>query len=291
MNCKHECRSARLCLVAMSMAIAVTLAGKLHACTLWGAAGSDALGGTIVCKNRDWKPDHVQVLKMRRSAEGYAYFGLGTVYGDKSSEGVAAGVNEKGLTAFTAATSLPSSMWKDQRVNRNVTSFLLQGYASCDEVLAKRDAIFSAMRPAFIMIADRRKILMVEVGLGGKYALKTIENGVVAHANHFLDETLAEFNVNVGESSRTRQDRIQQLLTISPKPCTTDTFAVMSKDQHDGPDNSLWRTGKVARTLSSWIVENPAQGAPRLRVVITNPGQKEETQVFVLDERFWRETK
>ena len=281
----------RLGLVVAAAALCATRADRVEACTLWGAAGSAAGGGTIVCKNRDWKPDHTQVLKMRRSEEGYAYFGLCTVYATQSTEGMAAGVNEKGLTAFTAATSsLPSSTWKDRKVTRNVTTPILLGYATCDEVLAKRDALFSSMRPTFVMIADRTKILMVEVGLDGKYALKTIENGVVGHANHYLDKTLAEFNVNVGDSSRTRQDRIDQLLKTSRKPFTIDTFAAIGRDQHDGPDNSLWRSGKVARTLASWIVACPRDGAPRLRVVIANPDQKEETHVLVLDERFWKAT-
>lgn len=282
----------RLWFVVSVAALFVMLAGSLHACTLWGAAGSDASGGTIISKNRDWKPDHTQVLKMRRGEKGHAYFGLCTVYAEKSTEGVVAGVNEKALAVFTAAAgSMPSSMWKNRPVNRIVTSTLLEGYATCDEVLANKDAIFSSMRPAFIMISDCKKILMVEVALDGKYTIETIENGYAAHTNHFLEETLAQFNVNISESSLTRLDRIKHLLNVSPRPCTTDSFAVMSRDQHDGPDNSLWRTGKVARTLASWIVETPACGAPKLRVVIANPGQKEETHVFVLDERFWRETK
>jgi len=264
---------------------------SLDACTLWGAAGTNASGGTIVIKNRDWKPDHRQVLKMKRPNKGYAYFGICTVYEGTSTEGLAAGVNEKGLTAFTAAASaIPSSMWKDAPVKRSFTTGLLTDYASCDEILAKKDAIFSALRPAFIMIADRKKILMVEVGLKGKYAVKTVENDVVVHANHFHDESLAEFNIKVSESSLKRFERITHLMKTTPRPFTTESFAVMSKDQNDGPDNSLWRTGKIARTLASWIVESPARGAQKLRVVIVNPGQEEQTHTFVLDDKFWKET-
>lgn len=273
----------------VSLAIILT-SGDLGACTLWGVAGTDASGGTIVVKNRDWKPDHTQVLKAHRGEKGHAYFGLWTVYAEKSTEGLVAGVNEQGLTVFTAAAgSIPRGMWEDRPVRRSFTGALLADYANCDEVLANKDAIFSALRPVFVMISDRKKILDVEVGLGGKYAVKTIENGVVAHANHFLDESLVEFNISVGESSMKRFARITHLLEVSPRPFTAECFAVMGKDQHDGPDNSLWRTGKVARTLASWIVETPAHGAPKLRVVIANPGQPEQTQSFVLDEKFWVE--
>lgn len=272
------------------LAVLVFASASLDACTIWGAAGTDASGGTIVSKNRDWKPDHTQVLKFCRGGEGHDYFGLFSVYAEKSAEpGVAAGVNEKALTVFTAAAGcVPRSMWKNRSGKRGVTTTLLSGYATCDEVLEKREALFPSARPGFVMISDRKKILMVEVGLDGKYAIKTIENGFVTHANHFIEKTLEEFNIAPGESSPTRLDRITHLMNRAPKPCGTESFAVMSKDQHDGPDNSLWRTGKVARTLASWIVETPARGAPKLRVVIANPGQQEQIHYLVLDDDFWR---
>lgn len=276
--------------LATLTALCLLAAANLDACTLWGAAGTHAGGGTIVCKNRDWKPDHQQVLKLRRDGRGYAYFGLCTVYPDKPTEGLAAGVNEKGLSVFTAAaSSVPKRLWEDQPVQRTFTGRLLTDYATCEEVLAQQHAIFPALRPAFIMISDRTKILMVEVGIAGKYAIQVTANGVVAHSNHYLDKSLAELNVEAGEGSLVRFDRITQLLTTFPGPFTTTSFAVLSKDQNDGPDNSLWRTGRIARTLASWIVETPADGAPKLMVVIANPGQQEQTQSFVLDEKFWKE--
>lgn len=269
--------------------LVAAFAGDLRACTLWGAAGRAASGGTIVSKNRDWKPDHIQVLKMCRGEGGHAYFALCTVYEGKDTEGVAAGVNECGLTVFTAAAgSLPASRWKDRPLVRSVTVALLRGHATCDGILADRERLFPSMRPVFIMISDRSKILVVEVGLDGKYAVKEVADGVVAHANHYLDERLAEFNIDVGASSARRQERIAHLLDAAPRPLTVESFAAMGRDQDDGPDNSLWRTGKIARTLASWIVETPASGAPRLRVVIVNPGRPEETHVHILDERFWK---
>jgi hypothetical protein len=121
--------------------------------------------------------------------------------------------------------------------------------------------------------------------------VKSVERGFVVHTNHFLDPALAEFNFKVGPSSATRLARIGDLMSAVPRPYRFDALVAMSKDQHDGPDNSLWRTGRRERTLASWIVETPAQGPPKLRVVIANPGQAEETRVLVLDQRFWRETK
>ena len=141
------------------------------------------------------------------------------------------------------------------------------------------------------MIADRKKILMVEIGLEGKYAVKAVENSAVAHSNHFLDERLSEFNVKIGKSSATRLERVSQLIKSPAQPFNTESFAVISRDQHDGPDNSLWRTGRNARTLSSWILETPQSGSSKLRVVLANPGQPEEIRTFVLDQKFWSETR
>jgi len=274
--------------LACLAALALSTADSLRACTLWGVAGTNVAGGTIISKNRDWKPDHTQVLKMRRGAKGYAYFGL---YAENGTEpGIKEGVNEKGLTVITAsASSIPKSIRDNQPGKHGVISRLLSGYANCDEVLAKQDAIFPNTRAMFVMISDRKQILVVEVGLEGKYALKTIENGSVVHTNHFLEESLAEFNIKIGSSSATRFERITHLMKTPSKPCTMDSFVTISRDQHDGPDKSLWRTGKNERTLASWIVEAPARGAPKLRVVIANPGEQEQTQTFILDHKFWRE--
>jgi len=276
--------------IPVCAAVLVLTLTNLNACTLWGAAGTNASGGTIISKNRDWKPDHTQVLKMHRGGKGHAYFGL---YAEGGTEpGIKEGVNEKGLTVITAsASSIPKSMRDNQPGKHGVISTLLSGCANCDEVLAKKNEMFRNTRTMFIMISDRKKIAMVEVGLDGKYALKTIETGPVVHTNHFLEKALSEFNIRIGTSSATRLARITHLMKATAKPCTTDSLAAISRDQHDGPDNSLWRTGKNERTMASWIAETPAHGAPKLRVVIANPEQQEQTHTFVMDQKFWREMK
>ena len=263
-------------------------AADVEACTLWGEAGEDASGGTIISKNRDWEPDHTQVLKIHRHGKGYAYFGFYAEGGEKL--GLKDGVNEKGLTVVTAsASSLPKQMRDEDRDKHGVLGRLLSDYATCDQVLADQKAIFPKCRAEFLMISDRKKILMVETGLHGRYAIRTVENGPATHTNHYLDKSLDEFNVEIGSSSAARLARITDLLKAHPVPCDTEAFAALSRDQHDGPNNSLWRTGKRIRTLSSWIVETPAEGPSKLRVVLANPGEAETTNAFVLDEKFWRD--
>lgn len=276
-------------LMTVCLTVAVLAACRLDACTLWGAAGASASGGTIISKNRDWKPDHTQELKLERLAKGHAYFGLYAVGG--TEPGIKAGVNETGLTVVTAsASSIPKSKRDKQPGKRGVTARLLSGCATCDEVLAKKDAIFPESRAQFVMISDRAKILVVEIGLEGKYAVKVLERGFAAHTNHFLEPALAAFNAAESAGSAVRLRRITQLLETAGEPCSAEAFAAFSRDRHDGPDNSLWRTGngKNTRTLASWIVETPANGAPTLRVLLANPGQPEESRTFVLNPEFWR---
>jgi hypothetical protein len=263
-------------------------AADVKPCTLWGEAGKDAGGGTIIAKNRDWEPDHVQVLRIHRQGKGYAYFGLYAQGGEKP--GLKDGVNEKGLTVVTAsASSLPKRMRDEDPDKQGVLGRLLSDYATCDQVLANQGTLFPNCRAEFLMIADRKKILVVEIGLHGRHAIRTVENGPAAHANHYLEKSLNEFNVEIGASSARRLERITDLLKACPAPCDTEAFAALSRDQHDGPNNSLWRTGRGIRTLSSWVLETPAEGPQKLRVVLANPGEAETTNAFVLDEKFWKD--
>lgn len=277
-------RFALACLAAAGLA-----ACRLDACTLWGAVVTNAPGGTFLSKNREWKPDHAQELRLQRPEKGYAYFGLFAIGG--TEPGIKAGVNEKGLTVVTASAScIPAAKKGSQPGKYGVISRLLSGCASCDEVLTKKDAIFSQARSMFVMISDREKILVAEIGLEGKYTVKAVDHGFAVHTNHFLEPELAAFNLAESAGSAVRLKRITQLLGAPGQPCTAEASVAFSRDRYDGPDNSLWRTGngKSTRTLASWIVETPAAGAPKLRVVLANPGRQEETHTFVLDQVFWR---
>jgi isopenicillin-N N-acyltransferase like protein len=258
------------------------------ACTLWGAAGIDANGGTILSKNRDWKPDHAQTLELRRNKTGFAYFGLYAV--GNNAEGLKQGVNEKGLTVVTAtAGAIPKAAREAEQGKGGLMTTLLRHYVTCDQILADKEKLFSNRKPSFLMISDRKKLLVIEVALKGRYAVKVVESGVTAHSNHFLDASLSDCNLKLGESSATRVVRITELLENAPRPLNTTAFAAMSRDHHNGVNNSLWRTGSESATLSSWIVETPRSGAAKLRVLLANPGRPEQTNIFVLDDKFWND--
>ena len=257
------------------------------ACTLWGAAGDAAGDGTLLAKNRDWKPDHRQVLKVTRPRGAHAYFGL---YAEgNASPGLKAGINEHGLSIVVAsASSIPKALRDAQRGTQGVMTRVLANYANVDAVLADADALFSVSRANFFVIADRTRLLTVEVGLQGKYALKLVEQGVATHTNHILDPALAgRFGDAPRESSRVRLARIDALLGQAPRPLDVDAFVAMSQDRHAGPDDSLWRSGKE-HTLAAWIVRTPASAPPTLDVRIANPGEAQRHERLVLDAAFWQ---
>jgi len=257
------------------------------ACTLWGASGEDvADGGTLISKNRDWAPDHQQILKTVRSKRGYAYFGIFAT--GNAEPGLKAGTIEKGLTIISASSNIPKKLREQQTDKHGVMARILLGYASIAELSKDADALFAGSHANFFMLSDHRQIMLVEVGLDGRHSIRIIEQGSVAHTNHYLDSALAgQFGDKPGVSSSTRYARINELLSQAPHPLNMEAFATFSRDHVAGPNNSLWRTGHEY-TLASWIVATPPEGAPQLRVVIANPGEAESTQEITLDKAFWQ---
>lgn len=259
----------------------------LLACTLWGAGGDTvADGGTLISKNRDWKPDHHQTLKLVRPAQGYAYFGL---YAEGNSDpGLKAGSNEKGLTIVSASSNIPKKLLGTQAGKHGVMAHILQRYGSIAELAKDADTLFAGARASFLMLSDHHQIMLVEIGLEGRHSIRILDQGSITHTNHYLDPALAgSFGDKPGVSSSTRYARINELLTGATKPFDTATFASLSRDHVAGPDNSLWRNGREY-TLASWIVATPPEGPAHLRIVIANPGEPESTQELTLDAAFWQ---
>jgi len=260
---------------------------QVLACTLWGAAGSDAGGGTMLSKNRDWAPDHQQVFKRTMPERGFAYAGLYAVGND--NPGLKAGVNEQGLTIVSASSNVPKKLRNSQTGTHGVMRRILTDYASVDAIAADAAQLFAKAKPNYYLISDRHKLLVVEVGLEGRFSIKSAGQGVLTHTNHYLDQSLPEFTeFKTGVSSATRLSRIDALLAGASRPFDLQAFQTFSRDQSAGVDNSLWRTGSKTRTLSSWIIRTPVAGAPRLTLTIANPGAEETTQEVVLDEAYWR---
>jgi len=265
----------------------IILTIKLVPCTLWSANGEEYVfnNGTIIAKNRDWQQNHKQILKLVKPKSGYKYFGL---YAEGNDEpGLKAGINEKGLVAITAtAGSIPSYIRKNDKHTRNFLSSLLKECDSVDSVLQKQN-LFSGARN--LMIADKTKIAIIEIGLKGKFSIKVIQDNFLYHTNHYIDQSMLKFNKKISLSSLTRYKRIEELLNANKKPFSFDDFIRISNDRNDSPDNSIYRTGKNKnsnKTVAVWIVYLATDESSKIYIKINNPGEEEKIYNMNINEIF-----
>ncbi len=265
----------------------------VNACTLWGSVekSNNGYGRVIFAKNRDWSYKESTLIKKFQPKKGLRYFGI---FGEKDgkSTGVKAGINEKGLVVLSAtASSLP----KKERIYRGkekitINGYILSNYSDVDEVL-KNEEIFSRCNPAFLVVGDRNKAVVLEIAPGGIYSYKIVKSGVFYHTNHyFLTPGFDKYNKKPVESSRTRLSRIRSLLGKKEKGRTIEDFIRISKNEDDGPDNSLWRKGsspEKSRTLAAFIVEIPEKGFPVVYIRRADYGKPIEEKRFVIEDSFW----
>jgi len=246
-----------------------------QACTIWAATG-DAVegGGSLIVKNRDWLPDHRQDVKLISPADGYRYLGLFTM--DGVHKGLKAGINEKGLVIVSAAAgSIPVKERKEMPYTHGLSVRLLKECSSVEDAISRTDLF---MGPKTLMIADKQKVATIEIGPEGNYSVMVKENGTIFHTNHYIDESMLEFNRISGPSSQKRYSRIGELLNNHSQTYDFDTFIDFSKDQNDGPDNSIFRTGSTphkTRTMAVWAVAIPQNKSPELYIEILNPNENE----------------
>ncbi len=256
------------------------------ACTLWAAAGDRTVDGAILIgKNRDWWAGRSQALRLLCPAGGFRYLGLYAV--GRRFQGEKAGVNEKGLVMVSAAASVvPWRLRRRAPATGNLMDRILASCDSVDAVVRKRHLFTS---PCFYLIADRSKIAIIEVGLHGRRSIKVKYRDVLYHTNHYLDGDLAEANQKYNLSSLLRFYRIRYLIKAHREPLAVEDFMAFSRDRHDGPDDSIWRSGSPGevQTLSTWIVSVPKDDAPTLYVRLTEPGEPEKNLRLRLDASFW----
>jgi len=266
-------RGRQVLALAGAFLAVMLLARPLWACTLWAAAGERvAGGGTLLVKNRDWRPDHRQELKLVHPTEGfYAYYCL---YADGPDRGVKAGINQKGLVVVSATAPFSQAQREAMYRTPALNAKLL---ANCADVSQALNSTGWFWGPRFLLLADAFEIALLAIGPEGNYQITRTKSGVLYHTNHYVQPALVQFNPDKKlTSSRARFERISRLLAGDEK-FTLAEFAEMAASRQGGPDNALWRTGKkpsFTRTLSTWIVQHkPAQGA-ELYVKIANPGEE-----------------
>jgi isopenicillin-N N-acyltransferase like protein len=281
------------CSLATSLLLVLTLCNldAARACTLWTAAGADehSRAAIFLAKNRDWQPNHSQTLHVVRAAKGHDYLGLFAIDGDEP--GLKGGINRQGLAIVSgSASSIPRQERQQAPGEKGLMRRLLSSCASVDELIKARH-LFAKARPMFLLAADPRQALVVEIGQNGEYRLDKPQRDFFAHTNHFLHPELAYNNSKIGASSRQRLATINSLLGTAPRPLSLAELIAMSEDHSHGPNNSILRTGSPTdgeRTLATWIVALPKTGEPSLYVKLRNPGENERLVTLHLNQVFWR---
>ncbi len=180
-----------------------------QACTLFAAAGESVKGGgTLIAKNRDWRPDHTQILKSAAPKAGHHYSGL---YAEGNDEpGLKAGINDKGLVVVSATAPFPSKELQAMPRTTNLLGKLLNSSATVDEALRHGNWFVG---PRYVLIADRKKAASIEIAPGGNYRVAVTDRSVLYHTNHYVMPDLEGYNPKkIGASSLERYRRVEQLL-------------------------------------------------------------------------------
>ncbi len=230
-------------------------ASSAFCCTLWGAVGARVEGGgALAVKNRDWHGSDDQKTRLFTPAKGWQYFALIEV-SDKEGrhkERITGGVNEKGLVVLnSSAGSIPRQQRLAMRHNPALMKELLSGCASVDEALRK-SASFAG--PRNLLLADRRKIAILEIAGDGKYAVEVKKNSYLFHTNHFVLPGMLVWNKIQPKSSLARYQRIGELLAQDNGIYTMEKFLAFSRDQAAGPDDSIFRTGSKPGSIRTEAV-------------------------------------
>lgn len=252
------------------------------ACTLFGAQGSRVLGGgTLVVKNRDFRPEYQEM----RLVQGSHYRFYGLYGGIEAKMGLKGGVNEAGLAVLSAAAScIPQKERKTMDRNTGALGKLLGRYATVEEALASGIDLGG---PKFLLLADATELVWVEVGDADRVTVRRVKNDTLAHTNFYLSPEFQELNLKPGVSAWHRYARIQDLLESQKDPYGLDDLIRYSQDRTEGPDNSIWRIGSREtgpQTLATFGVWIHAGARPDVFVKIRySPEDSGKEDVYQMD--------
>lgn len=269
----------RIQVIFLLIMLLVLSALPAAACTLYSAAGADYVegGGTLLVKNRDWRPQHQEVRLVDEG--GWRFYGL--FAGNGTRKALKGGVNEQGLAVVSASAS---SIPREERlgaVHRASMRTILKRYTTVEEVLQHTELFAGAK---FLMLADRSRIAYVEITPDNQIRVSETAQGSLVHTNHYLDPSFQSYNKRQGTSSMVRLARIRALMDQTKRPYQMADFIRFSEDRHAGPDNSIWRSGSTregTQTLAVLAVRIPPAGLPEVYIKYrANPDEQNREQVI-----------
>lgn len=252
-----------------SILLVLSLAAASGATTLWGITGDNVVnGGTLIAQNFDYNPKcSIKVQFVVSKTTGYRYL-ADILSGPGINSGVQSGINEKGLAVTSAAAPLKSAT---SEAKPGFSEWALSGYGSVDDLLADKDKA-GDFAPGYYMIADSGKIALIEIAARNQVNAQEVTEGDACYSKNDI-----------------AYRRIKELMAGHPGLFGLDDLVTYSQDRHNGPKNSLWRTGTTQtseRTLATWVVSLPDSGAPQayIRLANTNEGKNGR---LTLDDNFW----
>ncbi len=204
-----------------------------YACTSFGVVTKS---GTIIGKNRDYYYDKQVFDLVYPNKQFTEWFGNSFKHNNKfyavlSNNDVKMGVNQYGLTAIEEDPLYPGL---NRRYIQPMNGYsegmvlygILQNFATVDEIIPYIKNIFSSAAPNFYQIADKKKILVVEVGFAESdlnttrpyvYDIINSEDGIFVHTNtytstKFLPLNKLKGNSDIEKGSNYRLNNMTQLL-------------------------------------------------------------------------------
>lgn len=264
-------RAAR---AACCLALALLMALPARGDTLLGLCGDRvAGGGHLMAQIFDTDQLGAPRFVRRRAPRegGLGYVGLTPVKGD----GLAAGVNERGLVVLTTYT--PVFPLANAGPGLDASDFL-DRFTNVDEIVAafRRRELRG---PRHVLAGDRDgRLLLLELLPDGTGGFQELRDGVLAHTDHYLLPGMERRNYLVPPASAPRCALALALLALPPRFTREQLVAVTANHTADATWAPLCRhredpASAGADSVAALVVVGTPGQPPRLYVGLGHPCQ------------------
>jgi hypothetical protein len=267
--------------------------------------------GTILAKNRDASYSNKQSFQRIKPINQFTNWYNNNLnhnfefYALVADNDIKMGVNQNGLAAIEEDPIFPDNHKKYRRylqpiygnAEGMVLFGILQNFTTIDEMLPSIDIIFSHAAPNFYQIADKDKILIVEVAFADNdnelvrkynYQIINTKNSNYAHTNNYLSSKFNDLNQiseqNKLKSSNYRLITIKNLLneydnnidSLSYWFFNTKSNLKLTSKNYTCLNSSIFRSNiGNKKYVSNDIDSNDIYGSVSNMIVINNEGSSQ----------------